>query len=71
MGWVVEEDGDMGPKHWHNGSAGTFYSNLEIYPEQNRAVVVLTNVGIEKGTKIARRVTDALNKRARERAKQE
>lgn len=38
-GWVIERSG----KHWHNGSAGTFFSVLALYPDDDLAVVALTN----------------------------
>jgi CubicO group peptidase (beta-lactamase class C family) len=39
-GWVIAE---TGVKHWHNGSAGTFFSAVALYPQDGIAVVALTN----------------------------
>jgi hypothetical protein len=34
------------PEHWHAGSGGSFFAVVSIYPEDNLAIVVLTNYGL-------------------------
>jgi hypothetical protein len=43
-GWVIEDGKERGVIHWHNGSAGTFYSLVRIESESNRAAVVIFNI---------------------------
>ena len=58
-GWAVVEREGLGKVHWHAGSAGTFYALVELYPEQNRAVVVMMNVGPE-ASEAASRIAEAV-----------
>lgn len=46
-GWVIARRDGIGAVHWHNGSAGTFFAQLELHPEHNRVIVVMMNVGLE------------------------
>ena len=46
--------------HWHNGSAGTFFAWMTIFPEKNLAIVVATNSGT--GEKACAELTNALLK---------
>lgn len=39
-GWVIDED-----RHWHNGSAGTFYTLMILDLKNNLASVVMVNSG--------------------------
>ncbi len=56
-GWILaQQEGER--VHWHAGSGGTFYAHVELHPDANRAVVVMTNVGFE-GEAIAKAVVDA------------
>lgn len=57
-GWVVVERSGT-PVHWHNGSAGTFYSLVALFPEHDRAVVFCTNVA-ERAEGVAWNVVDAI-----------
>jgi CubicO group peptidase (beta-lactamase class C family) len=59
-GWMVEDDPEMGTVLWHNGSAGTFYAAVMLYPDGDRAVVVATNGGLQRGQVVADRVVEAL-----------
>ena len=45
-GWGLSETDSGEPIHWHNGSAGTFFALVFIYPESNLAVAIATNAGI-------------------------
>ena len=65
-GWVIKAN-DGGTIHWHNGSAGTFFALAELYPNENRAIVVATNVGLE-GAGVAELVSEQVNKRWKERS---
>jgi len=64
-GWMVDASSEMGPAHWHAGSAGTFYAHVVIYPDSNRAIVVATNVGIggdsAVGAAVVNQVLDEVN----------
>lgn len=42
MGWVVIPMFDS-TAHWHNGSAGSFFTWMTFWPEHNIGIVVLTN----------------------------
>ena len=46
-GWCLSETDSGEPTHFHNGSAGTFFALLYIYPESDLAIVIATNVGIQ------------------------
>jgi CubicO group peptidase (beta-lactamase class C family) len=61
-GWVIRDDPDMGEVHWHNGSAGTFYAAVAIYPQHNRAVVAVSNGGLQRGQAAVGRVIELLAK---------
>lgn len=43
-GWVINTATNP-PRHWHNGSAGTFFALMTVVPESNIGVVVATNSG--------------------------
>lgn len=43
-GWVIAEN-QSPPRHWHNGSAGTFYALMVIIPERNIGAVAISNAG--------------------------
>lgn len=45
LGWGLREEPDGARAHWHNGSAGAFFAQINIYPEQNIAIVVMSNAG--------------------------
>lgn len=60
-GWVVDF-ASGGEVHWHNGSNGTFYALIMLYPEDDLAVVVLQNIGLEADP-WARRMAAALHRR--------
>ncbi len=45
-GWMVEEPPGAKVRHWHDGSAGTFYTRAVMYPDDGFALVVLSNAGI-------------------------
>jgi CubicO group peptidase (beta-lactamase class C family) len=48
-GWRIVEKEDGGTVHKHSGSAGTFYATVELYPEESRAIAVVTNAGTGAG----------------------
>jgi CubicO group peptidase (beta-lactamase class C family) len=44
MGWGLRrENGQL--VHWHNGSAGQFFAQVDLFPEAGLAIVVMTNSG--------------------------
>lgn len=45
MGWVIGSFNGV-PTIWHHGSTPNYHSSMLIQPEENRAIVVLTNVGL-------------------------
>jgi hypothetical protein len=59
---IMEKEG-LGSVHTHSGSAGTFYATVELYPNDNRAVVVLGNAGAAAGA--AESIIKAINHRAK------
>jgi CubicO group peptidase (beta-lactamase class C family) len=64
MGWLpIEIDGAKGS--WHNGSAGTFFAWMTIFPEENLAIVAVTNAG--SGEEACKQATETLLERFRPR----
>jgi CubicO group peptidase (beta-lactamase class C family) len=45
-GWMVEEPLGEKVRHWHEGSAGTFYAGIALYPNDNFAIVSASNAGV-------------------------
>ena len=45
-GWMIGTAPDGSPQHFHNGSLGTFYAAVFLFPKHNAAVVVTTNIGM-------------------------
>lgn len=45
--------------HWHNGSAGTYFAVMEVYPKSGLVIVVVTNVGLE-GQAIGDKIISAI-----------
>jgi hypothetical protein len=44
MGWGLRnQDGQV--VHWHNGSAGQFFAQVDLYPDDDLAIVVMCNAG--------------------------
>jgi CubicO group peptidase (beta-lactamase class C family) len=58
-GWMIVEKEGLGTVHTHSGSAGTFYATVELYPDENRAIVVAMNAG--NGAGAAERIIHAIN----------
>lgn len=48
-GWSVADMPMVGTRHGHNGSAGSFFSEMAIVPERNLVVAVVTNAGPKQG----------------------
>jgi CubicO group peptidase (beta-lactamase class C family) len=44
MGWGLRREGDQ-VVHWHNGGAGQFFAEVDIYPDDDLAIVITTNAG--------------------------
>lgn len=44
MGWGLRREGSQ-LVHWHNGSAGQFFAQVDLYPEDDLAIVVMCNAG--------------------------
>jgi CubicO group peptidase (beta-lactamase class C family) len=44
-GWMVEEPAGGKARHWHVGSAGTFFASVALYPDDGVAIVGLSNAG--------------------------
>ena len=45
-GWAIARTESGRPEHWHSGSGGSFFAVVSIYPEDDLAIVVLTNYGL-------------------------
>jgi CubicO group peptidase (beta-lactamase class C family) len=61
-GWVISHSDETGVRHWHEGSAGTFFASIELYPHHNRAIVIAMNVGTE-GELISSTIRRIINER--------
>jgi CubicO group peptidase (beta-lactamase class C family) len=61
-GWMIVERDGLGTIHAHAGSAGTFFAIVELYPDDNRAIVIAMNAGAGPG--VAESIISAINKRA-------
>ncbi len=44
MGWGLRREGEQ-IVHWHNGSAGAFFAQADIFPDDDLAIVVMANAG--------------------------
>ncbi|MFH1313128.1 MAG: serine hydrolase domain-containing protein [Candidatus Eisenbacteria bacterium] len=66
-GWMIVEKEGLRTVHTHSGSAGTFYATVELYPDENRAIVVLANAGAGAGA--AESIIKAINERAKPRTR--
>jgi CubicO group peptidase (beta-lactamase class C family) len=64
-GWVVRRDGGE-PIHWHNGSAGTFFAQVELAPQGNRAFAVAVNAMTPDAQLAIEAVLAALRERYRD-----
>jgi CubicO group peptidase (beta-lactamase class C family) len=63
MGWAIEQWPREGViSHAHNGSAGTYYATMRIFPDQDMAIVTLMNVGMP-GDMLAPKVERAIYER--------
>jgi len=49
MGWQVIAVSDSETALFHDGTAGTFYTRMVIFPKRDRAVVIATNAGAPCG----------------------
>jgi CubicO group peptidase (beta-lactamase class C family) len=43
MGWGLRREGNQEVVHWHNGSAGQFFAEVDIYPQDDLAIVIMSN----------------------------
>ncbi|MCP4657081.1 MAG: beta-lactamase family protein [bacterium] len=64
-GWVVDEADDGAERHWHNGSAGTFYALVAIFPEDDTVFALTANAGVGPVEPVALKVLDALRAKPR------
>lgn len=44
MGWGLRREGNQ-VVHWHNGSAGQFFAQVDIFPDDDLTIVVMCNAG--------------------------
>ncbi len=65
-GWVINETPDGAVLHWHNGSAGTFYGSLSIWPDRDLVIAVLANSVSPSGEPIIEKMNAAISKRLSE-----
>ena len=59
-GWMIKTDAEKRPVHWHNGTAGTFYALLVIYPQQELVVAVAMNTANQLSETIAWKIVAAI-----------
>ena len=62
-GWMITRSTDGEMCHWHNGSAGTFYSLAMLYPESDQAFVVVFNSAGPNHEQLATKMIEAIRKR--------
>ncbi len=62
-GWVTQTGDDGEVVHWHNGSAGTFYTLLLLWPDRNEALVIHMNSAHQPTRPIAWKLAEAIHKR--------
>jgi CubicO group peptidase (beta-lactamase class C family) len=55
MGWQVIAVSDSEQALFHDGTAGTFYTRMVLFPKRDRAVVIATNVGPDCGKRACER----------------
>jgi hypothetical protein len=60
-GWMILEKEGLGTVHTHSGSAGTFFATVELYPSDNRAIVIAINAGGSAG--VAEGIIKLINER--------
>jgi len=65
-GWAIVESPEVGEVHFHSGSAGTFYATIELYPEYEAAVVLVTNADLGMGNSVGAEITDLVKQRIKE-----
>ena len=61
--WMIAEKEGLGPVHAHGGSAGTFFATVELYPDENRAIIVMMNAGVGAGA--AEAIIKSINEKHR------
>jgi CubicO group peptidase (beta-lactamase class C family) len=62
-GWMILQKEGLGTVHAHSGSAGTFFATVELYPAENRAIVVATNTGAGAG--VVEEIIKSINERVK------
>ena len=62
-GWVIMASPAGDDLHWHNGSAGTFYGSLSIWPDRDLVIAVLANSVSPSGEPIIEKMNAAIFKR--------
>jgi len=45
FGWAITRTDSGDPIHTHRGSAGSFFAEIRLYPEQNLGIVLMSNAG--------------------------
>ena len=66
-GWSIDRAVDGAEMHLHNGSAGTFYALLAIFPEDDLVFALASNAGAEPVEPVAMKILEALRARWAER----
>lgn len=61
-GWVVNKDGEGERRDGHEGTAGTFFAIVQLYPNEDLAVVAATNIG-PPAAPYLRKMRDAIHRR--------
>ena len=62
-GWMVTSLDKRGAVHEHNGSGGTFFSRLAIYPKQDLVVALVVNCGGMHNDSLLRQMAKAIRAR--------
>jgi CubicO group peptidase (beta-lactamase class C family) len=62
-GWSIDRAGDGTEMHWHNGSAGTFYAMVAIFPEDDAVFALTANAGARDVEPVAQKVLTAVRSR--------
>ena len=64
-GWMIMESDGGVPVHTHSGGAGSFFATVSLYPSENRAIVLVMNIGME-GMEVSDKIIELVNTRRAE-----
>ncbi|MFC1636878.1 serine hydrolase domain-containing protein [Planctomycetota bacterium] len=66
-GWVVNKEDEGERRDGHEGTAGTFFAMVQLYPNEDLAVVAAANIGPPAATYL-RKMRDAIHRRMKDKS---